>query len=60
MAYPAPTKGFSQPSPHTAMLFAPYPLPSVPPFLLMKKLSPKNMARYDITKLKVSLRITGW
>ena len=40
------------------MLFAPFgythPPSSVPPFLLMWNLSPKDIARYDIMKLKVS------
>jgi len=47
MAYPAPTKGFSQESQDTATLFAPFgcthPPPPVPPFLLMKNLSPRTL-----------------
>ena len=58
MAYPAPTKGFLQARPDTAMLFAHFeythsPSPA-PPFLLTQNLSPKDIAGYDIMKLKVS------
>jgi len=53
MAYPAPTKGFSQPSPDMAMLFAPFGCTTYlpcPALLLMQNLSPKDIATYDIMK----------
>ena len=58
MALPVPTKSLLKTSPDGPMLFAPFrctppPLP-VPPFLLTQNLSPKDIARSDITKLKVS------
>ena len=58
MALPEPTKSLLKMSPDVAMLFAPFgcthpPLP-VPPFLLTQNLSPKDIARSDIMKLKVS------
>ena len=44
--------------PDVAMLFAPFgsthPRPPVPSFLLTQNLSPKDIARSDIMKLKVS------
>ena len=53
MAHPVPTKGFLQPSPEAAMLFAPFrcthPHSPIPPFLLKQNLSPKDIARSDIT-----------
>ena len=58
MAFPVPTKLLLKTSPDAAMLFAPsgctHPPPSVPPFLLTQNLSPKDIARSDIMKLKVS------
>jgi len=58
MAYTAPIRDFSLASSDTVMLFAPFecthPPPPVPPFLLMQNLSPKDIAGYDIMKLKVS------
>ena len=58
MAYPALAKGFSWRSPNATILFASFgcthPPPPVPPFLLMQDISPKDTARYDIMKLKVS------
>ena len=62
MAYPALTKGFSQPSPDTAMLFASFrcthPPPPVPLFLLTQNQSPKDIVKYNIMKQKV-LNITS-
>jgi len=59
--YPAPTNGFSEPNPDTAMLFAPFgyihPPPPVPPFLLTQNISPKDIAGRDI-KLKISQHIS--
>jgi len=58
MAFPVPTKSFLQTSPDAARLFAPFgythPPPPVLPFLLKQNLSPKDIARSDIMKLKVS------
>ena len=58
MALPVPSKSLLRTSPDTAMLFAPFgsthPPPPVSPFLLMQNLSPKDIARSDIMKLKVS------
>ena len=58
MALPVPTKSLLKMSPDTAMLFAPFgrthPPSPVPPFLLTQNLSPKDIARSDILKLKVS------
>ena len=57
MAHPMPTKGFLQLSPEAVMLFAPFgwthPPPHVQPFLLVQNLSPKDIARNDITSLKL-------
>jgi len=57
MALPVPTKLLLEMSPNAAMLFAPFgciqPLPPIPPFLLKQNLSPKDIARSDIMKLKV-------
>ena len=48
-----PTKGFLQPSPEAAMLSQPstetHPPPPVLPFLLAQNLSPKDIARSEIT-----------
>jgi len=49
-----PIEGFSQPNPHTAMLFHPLgvytsPPPPVPPFLLILSQSPKDIAGSDTT-----------
>jgi len=53
MVYLGMTKGFLQLSPEAAMLPGPrvetHPPPSVPPFLLVQNLSPKNSAGSDIT-----------
>jgi len=53
-----PTKSLLKTSPDAAMLFAPFgcthPPPPVPPFLLMRNLSPKDIAGSDIMKVKVS------
>ena len=58
MALPVPSKSLLKTSPDAAMLFAPFgcahPSPPVPPFLLTQNLSPKDIARSDIMKLKVS------
>ena len=58
MALPVPTMSFLQLSPDAAMLFAPFgcshPPPPILPFLLKQNLSPKEIARNDIMKLKVS------
>ena len=58
MALPVPTKSLLKMSPDAAMLFAlfrcPHPLPPVQPFLVTQNLSPKDIARSDIMKLKVS------
>ena len=58
MALPVPTKSLLKTRPDAAMLFAPFgcthPSPPVPPFLLMQNLSPKDIARSDIMKLKIS------
>ena len=58
MALPVPTKSLLKMSPDMAMLFAPFgcthPPPPVPPFLLKQNLSPKDIARSAIMKLKVS------
>jgi len=48
------TEGFSQPNPHTAMLFHPLgvytnPPSPVPPFLHIMNQSPKDIAGSDIT-----------
>jgi len=52
-AHPGLTKGFLQLSPEAAMLSGPRvktrPPPPVPPFLLAQNLSPKDIARSDIT-----------
>ena len=52
------SQGFLQASPDIAMLFAPFrrthPPPPVLPFLLTHNLSPKDIARSNILKLKVS------
>ena len=52
MAQSVPTKVFSKLSPETAMLFAAFrcthPPPTVPPFLFMQNLSPKNVAPSNI------------
>ena len=49
MAHPVPTKAIVQPGPDTAMLFAPFgcthPPPSVPPFLPMQNLFPKDFVK---------------
>ena len=65
MAHPVPTKAFLQPSPEAAMLFAPFgcthsPSPA-PPFLLAQNLSPKHIARSDITStnLLTSIEVTS-
>ena len=61
MALPVPTTSWLllKMSPDAAMLFAPYgcthPPPPDPPFLLMQNLSPKDIARSDIIKLKFHL-----
>ena len=57
MVHPGLTKGFLQLSPEAAMLPGPRvesrpPLP-VPPFLLVQNLSPKDIARSDITSWKL-------
>jgi len=56
--FPVPTKSLLKMSPDTAMLFVPFgcthPPPPVPPFLITQNLSPKDIARSDIMKLKVS------
>jgi len=39
---------------------APTYLPSIPPFLLTQRLSPKGIAGYDIMKLKFSQHIYHW
>jgi len=56
LAHPVPTKAFLQSSPEAAILFAPFgcthPLPPVLPFLLVQNLSPKDIARNDITSSK--------
>jgi len=53
MAHPVPIKGFLQLSPEAAMIPGPrvetHPPPPVPPFLLAQNLSPKDIARSDIT-----------
>ena len=53
MAHPVLTKGILQLSPEAAMLPGPrvetHPPPPVPPFLLAQNLSPKDIARSDIT-----------
>jgi len=53
MAHTVPTKGFLQQSPEAAMLpglsVETCPPPSVLPFLLAQNLSPKDIARSDIT-----------
>jgi len=53
MAHPVLTKGFLQLSPEAATLPGPSieicPPPSVPPFLLVQNLSPKDIAGSDIT-----------
>jgi len=53
-----PTKSLLKVGPDTTMLFIPFrcthPPPPVPPFLLAQNLSPKDIARSDIMKLKVS------
>jgi len=69
MAFPVPTKSLLRTNPDAAMLFAPirvhpptspcptlsaHPPPPVPPFLLTQNLSPKDIARSDIMKLKIS------
>jgi len=58
MVLPMPTKSLLRTSPDAAILFAPFGCthlpPPVPPFLLMQNLSPKDIARSDIMKLKVS------
>ena len=55
MAYPAPTKGLSRPSPDKAMLFAPFRCTHLlSSSLLTQNPSPKGIAGYDIMKLKVS------
>jgi len=57
MALPEPTKSPLKTSSDAAMLFAPFgythPPPPIPPFLLKQNLSPKDIARSDIMKLKV-------
>jgi len=56
MAFTVPTKSFLQTSPDAAMLLAPFgcthPPPPVLPFLLKQNLSPKDIARSNIMKLK--------
>ena len=63
-AHPVPTKVFSKLSPETAMLFAAFgcthPPPHVPPFLLTLNLSPKDIDRSDIMKMKVSCRLDSY
>ena len=58
MALPVLTKSFLQLSLDTTMQFAlfgyTHPPPLIPPFLLKQNLSPKDNARSDIMKLKVS------
>ena len=54
MALPVPTKLLLKMSPDAAVLFAPFGAPTLPPFLLTHNLSPKDIARSDIMKLKVS------
>ena len=58
MVLPVPTKSLLKTSPDAAMLFAlfgcTHPPPPVPPFLITQNLSPKDIARSDIMKLKVS------
>ena len=53
MAHPVLTKGFLQLSPEAGKLPGPSvetrPPPPVPPFLLAQSLSPKDIARSDIT-----------
>ena len=49
MAHPGMTKGFLQLSPEAAMLLETGPPSPVPPFLLAQSLSPKDIARSDIT-----------
>jgi len=53
MAHPGLAKGFLQLSPEAAMLPGPrvetHPPPPVLPFLLAQNLSPKDIARSDIT-----------
>ena len=53
MAHPVLTKGFLQLSPEAAMLFVSlkctHPPSPVPPFLLVQNLSPKDIAKSDIT-----------
>ena len=61
IALPVPTKSLLKTNPDEAMLFAPFgcthPPPPVLPFLLTQNLSPKDIARSDIMKLKVSWQI---
>ena len=58
MALPVPAKSLLKMSPDAAMLFAPFGCTSPPPlvllFLLTQNLNPKDIARSDIMKLKVS------
>jgi len=55
---PSANQVASKDEPDTAMLLAPFgcthPPPPVPPFLFMQNLSPKDIARSDIMKQKVS------
>jgi len=56
MALPVPTKSLLNMNIEAAMLFAPFGCthlpPPVSPFLLTQNLSPKDIARSDIMKLK--------
>jgi len=67
MAHLVPTKGFLQPSPEAAMLFAPFGCshspPPVLPCLLKLNLYPKDIARSDMASqaqnLPTSIEVTG-
>jgi len=69
MAYPAPTKGFSQPSQDMDMLFTPFrcthPPSPVPLFLLMQNLSPEDIDRYNVghheaESLTMHICVSSW
>jgi len=53
MVHPVPTKVFLMLSPDMTMMLAPFgcihPPPPVPPFQLTQNLTPKDIARSDIT-----------
>ena len=52
-AHPVPTKAFLQLNPEAAMLSGQVLKPLVLPFLLAQNLSPKDIARSDITSWKL-------